>query len=97
MAWVSKKEKLAGFYMGICALIKPTYGILLLWGVLRKKKRFALSLLITMLAVVVISLPIFGLQNFIDYAHVSSYMGKHGEAFYPDQSFLTHELRTHSV
>ena len=45
LAWLSKKEKLAGLYIGICALIKPTYGIFLLWGVIRKKTNFVISML----------------------------------------------------
>jgi hypothetical protein len=43
------KEELSGVAMGFCTLIKPSYGLTLLWSLLAKRKRFAMAFLIGVL------------------------------------------------
>lgn len=89
-----KKEKIAGILIGLCALIKPTYALILLWGLLRKKKNFVKYFLITTVSATLVSLLVFGIKNSIEYLRVLSFLGKHGESIFTNQSFngLMHRL-----
>src|SRR4030065_240321 len=52
------KEGLSGAAIGLCALIKPSYGLALLWGLLAKRKRFAAAFLIVVLCGLAASLAL---------------------------------------
>lgn len=87
VALTSKKNKIAGIVLGICSVIKPTYLITLVWGIVYKKKKFVYSSLAVIGGFFLASLIMYGLRNLIDYAKVLSFISKHGESFYPNQSF----------
>ena len=80
------KEGLSGVAMGFCALIKPSYGLALLWGLLAKRKRFAVAFLIVVLCGLAASLALYGWENHLDYVRALNYIGNHGEGYYPNQS-----------
>jgi len=91
-----RKERLSGVAMGLCALIKPSYGLALVWGLLAKRRRFVAAFLIVVLCGLAASLVLYGWQNHLDYARALSYIGSHGEGYYPNQSingFLNRLLR----
>jgi hypothetical protein len=81
-----RKEGLSGAALGFCTLIKPSYGLILLWGLLARRRRFAAALLIVALCGLAASLALYGWQNHVDYARALSYIGAHGEGYYPNQS-----------
>src|SRR4030065_434602 len=80
------KEGLSGVAMGFCTLIKPSYGLALLWGLLAKRRRFAVAFLIVVLCGLAASLALYGWQNHLDYVRALNYIGNHGEGYYPNQS-----------
>jgi alpha-1,2-mannosyltransferase len=92
--WLEGRESLAGVAVGLCALIKPSYGLLLIWGLLRRRWRFAAVMAAVCLAGGLAALSVFGAAEFVSYARVLSYIGKRGESFFPNQSFngLMHRL-----
>jgi hypothetical protein len=75
-------------------LIKPQYGVLVPWGVLRREWRFVLAAAVTGLAGLAVSLWLFGLANHLDYFRVLSFISRQGESFYANQSVngLLHRL-----
>jgi len=81
-----RKERLSGAAMGLCTLIKPSYGLVLLWGLLAKRRRFVAAFLIVVLCGLAASVALYGWQNHLDYARALSYVGSHGEGYYPNQS-----------
>jgi len=90
------REGLSGVAMGFAALIKPSYGLILFWGLLAKRKRFLAAFLIVVLCGLAASLALYGWQNHWDYVQVLNYIGQHGEGYYPNQSingFLNRILR----
>jgi hypothetical protein len=93
-AYLTGRKTLAGALLGASCLIKPQYGLLLLWGLLRKQWRFAGAALAVGLAGLLASVALFGLRCHLDYLRVLSFLGRHGESFYPNQSFtgLLHRL-----
>lgn len=87
LAWLKQKYLLSGLLLGLTCLIKPQYAVFIVWGLLRCQWRFSLGFLAIAAIGSLISLAIFGWANHIDYLQVLSFLSKHGEAFYPNQSF----------
>jgi hypothetical protein len=84
--WIANQKGTAGVLAGTMCLIKPQYAILLLWGTLRGQGRFVLAAVLTGLAGLAVSVWQFGLANHLDYLRVLSFLARHGESFYPNQS-----------
>lgn len=79
-------ELLAGACVGICCLVKPQYGLVLLWSLLTRKWRFTLGLVAVFLTGLTASLARFGLQNHLRYLEVLRTIARHGETYWPNQS-----------
>ena len=86
ICWLLGREPLAGVLVGVMCLIKPQYGVIYLWGLVRRRWGFALAATITGGFGVLLSLWLFGLANHLDYLPAVSFMSRHGEVFYPNQS-----------
>ncbi len=86
LAWQRGSPRLAGVMIGLCCIIKPHWGIVILWAALRRQWRLALPALATATFFVLIALWKYGLANMLDYLPVVSFIGKHGESFYANQS-----------
>ncbi len=84
--WALGRRAFAGLLIGLIALIKPHYGLILLWGLLRQAWSFAAAGIVVVLAGVALSLYVFGWANHVDYLHFLSYLSARGEAYYPNQS-----------
>ena len=80
------REVFSGALMGVCCLVKPQYGIILLWSLLRRKWRFLLGFATICLAGLAVSVARFGLQDHIAYLKVLTEISRHGETFWPNQS-----------
>jgi hypothetical protein len=72
--------------VGLTALIKPHYGVLLLWASLHRVWGFVLACAATLAVGLAASVAVYGLANHLDYANVLSFLSKHGEAYFPNQS-----------
>jgi alpha-1,2-mannosyltransferase len=87
LAWVTKHKGASGVLIGLMCLVKPHYGLFLLWGALRREWRFTVASASAMMVGLAISVAAFGLANHLDYLNVLWYLPQHGEAFYPNHSF----------
>jgi|TARA_R100000005_G_scaffold69194_3_gene37074 hypothetical protein len=87
LLWLEERKAAAGIMIALAALVKPQFGLLLLWALLRKEKHFALGMFAVLAVVGIVSLIVFGFRDHIDYLAVLSYIGKHGEVFWANQSF----------
>src|SRR5262249_56311478 len=86
LAWASRRKFLSGVLIGLIALIKPHYGLLLVWAALRRETRFAAACALTIAAGMAASVAVYGLANHLDYLRVLSFLSQHGETYYPNQS-----------
>jgi hypothetical protein len=84
--WMKDKKAIAGALTGIICLIKPQYSIILVWAMFRKQWTFVLPFAAALLVGLLASLSVFGLKDHIDYLPVLSFLSKHGDAYYPNQS-----------
>jgi alpha-1,2-mannosyltransferase len=84
--WITGRVCSAGMISAILCAIKPQYGVLLLWGVLRRRWGFVASFSLILTIIGGVSLAVHGLQNHLDYLRVLSHIAARGEGFFPNQS-----------
>ncbi len=85
--WLTGKEGVAGYLVGLMCLLKPQYALILVWGLLRRRWEFVVRGALTAGLALALSVGIFGWSNHVGYLQVLSFLSRHGEAFYPNQSF----------
>jgi len=86
LGWIRGLRVVPGILMGLCGLIKPQFGLFLVWGLLRKEGKFTIAFAVTGLLGLFASLSVFGWNNHVDYLKVLSHIGRHGETYYPNNS-----------
>lgn len=93
-AWIIGRERVSGALLGTACLIKPQYGLFVLWGVLRRRWGFLSAFAITAAAGLLCSVALFGWADHLNYLDVLSFISRRGESYYPNQSVngLLHRL-----
>ncbi len=86
LAWATGWRTASGAIMGVLCLIKPHYGLFVLWALLRKEWRFAFACVAAGCAGLVGSIAVFGWTNHLDYLPVLSHLAERGETYYPNHS-----------
>jgi len=86
LCWFLERRILAGLLIGLACTIKPQMGLLLLWAVLWREWRFTLGILVSAMPVLLVSLYRYGLHNHIAYLDVLSFLSRHGESFFANNS-----------
>jgi alpha-1,2-mannosyltransferase len=79
-------QGLAGICFGVCCLVKPQYGLVLLWSLVRRQWRFTLGLVGVLLPGLAISIARFGLADHLRYLDVVRELSRVGEALWFNQS-----------
>lgn len=82
----SGSRRYTGVFLGFSALVKPQYGLFLVWTILRRQWGAATAFMAVFMLGGVVSIAMFGWANAVDYSSVLSYLTLHGESFYPNQS-----------
>lgn len=83
---ITGREAASAVCLGLCTLIKPQYGVILLWAVLRRRWRFGTAFAAVLAIGGAISVVRFGLADNLDYLTVLRAIGSAGEAFWANQS-----------
>jgi hypothetical protein len=86
LLWMSGRLPLAGMAVGVACLMKPHYGLILLWGLVRRRWGFAAAGLGVCAAGSLLSVALYGLDNHLEYLRVIAFLGERGEAFYANHS-----------
>jgi hypothetical protein len=84
--WIEGKERPAGVMMALLAMVKPQFGLLLLWAALRRRWNALASGLATLAAGGAVSLAVFGLRNNLDYLGVLAGLSRKAQSHYANQS-----------
>jgi hypothetical protein len=77
---------MSGVLTGVICLMKPHYGLIVLWGLLNREWRFAFALALTGAAGLGASIFFYGWMNHLDYLSVLSFMSERGESYHANQS-----------
>src|SRR5262249_8593504 len=86
LCWVTDRNGPSGVLIGLMALIKPHYGLFVLWAALRREWGFAVAFAATVVIGVAASIAVYGWANHVDYIRVLVFLAEHGETYYPNQS-----------
>lgn len=86
LCWLRDRKGVAAAFVAFSALIKPQYALLLVWALIRRETQFAVAFALVALPAGILSLGIFGLAEHLDYLSVLSYISRHGEVYWPNQS-----------
>ena len=86
LAWMLEWKASSGVAIGLICLIKPHYGLFLVWAAVRGEWRFVIGCVSAGCVGLVASLAAFGIADHLDYLKVLLYMFQRGETFYPNQS-----------
>lgn len=86
LAWSAGWRASSGLMIGAATLIKPHYGILLLWGAVRREWGFVAANAAVIALGLGAAVAVYGFANHVDYLRVLSFLSQHGEAYYPNQS-----------
>jgi alpha-1,2-mannosyltransferase len=87
LAWVVGREDLAGVAVGLACLLKPSYVLLGVWALLRRRMRFVIPMAAVVLVGGLAAIVAYGVADNVDYLRALSIIGRRGETFYPNQSF----------
>jgi len=86
LCWVTGGKVQSGVLLGLMVLVKPHYGLFVLWALLRREWRFAAAFAATGIVGVLGSIMAYGFENHVDYVRVLTFLAERGETFYPNQS-----------
>ncbi len=86
LCWQQDKKILVGLIFGLICVIKPQLGLILVWGAFRKQWKMVLSGLFVIGTFSLISIAFYGFDNNLQYLNVLSFLSRHGEAYYANQS-----------
>lgn len=86
LLWAGGRTAASGFLVGVVALIKPHFGLFLLWAALRRAWPFAIALSLTVAIGLAVSVAVYGVANHLDYIRVLRVLSQNGEVYYPNQS-----------
>src|SRR5438105_9549466 len=86
--WVGRREQSAGVMMALLAMVKPQFGLLLLWAALRKRWKAVVAAVIALALGGAASVAAFGLRNNLDYIGVLSGLSRKAQSHYANQSMF---------
>ncbi len=86
VCWASGRRAGAGALAVVMAAVKPQYGALLLWGLVRREWGFVRGALLAGVPLLLVSLALYGVASHLDYLSVAAHVGRLGEAYWPNQT-----------
>jgi len=84
--WMRGHLRASGVVIGLMTLVKPQFGLLLIWAAMRRRWSFFTTFATTLAAGTAASLALYGLNEHLDYVKVLSLLSRHGESFHMNQS-----------
>jgi hypothetical protein len=84
--WIEGRERPAGVMMALLTMVKPQFGLLLLWAALRRRWNALAAGALTLAAGGAVSLAVFGLRNNLDYLGVLAGLSRKAQSHYANQS-----------
>lgn len=86
--WIEGRERSAGVMMALLAMVKPQFGLLLLWAALRRRWNALVSAALTLAVGGAVSITVFGVRNNLDYLGVLAGLSRKAQSHYANQSIF---------
>lgn len=80
------RDALAGAALGLCSLVKPQCGLVLLWSVARGRWRFTTGFVAVAAVGLMLAVARYGWRDHVDYLSVLVQIASHGEVYWANQS-----------
>jgi len=92
--WATARPRWSGALIGATVLLKPQYGLLAVWGLLRRRWSFVAALGIVVGVGLAVSVALIDIGDHLNYVDVVRFLAERGESYYPNQSVngLLHRL-----
>src|ERR1017187_9872542 len=86
--WVQGRQRPAGVMMALMTMVKPQFGLLLLWTALRRRWNALVAGLVTLAIGGAASVAAFGVSNNLDYLGVLAGLSRKAQSHYANQSMF---------
>ena len=86
--WVQGRQRPAGVMMALMTMVKPQFGLLLLWAALRRRWNALAAGLVTLAIGGAASVAAFGVSNNLDYLRVLAGLSRKAQSHYANQSMF---------
>jgi alpha-1,2-mannosyltransferase len=86
LCWIYDRRMIAGMLVGGICLLKPQFGLFLIWAILRREWPFLIGWCVVVAVGIAASLAAFGFANNLDYLSVLRFLSDRGETHYYNQS-----------
>ncbi len=86
--WIEGRDRPAGAMMALLAMVKPQFGLLLLWAALRRRWSTLAVGVATLAIGGAASLAVFGVRNNLDYLGVLAGLSRKAQSHYANQSIF---------
>jgi hypothetical protein len=86
--WVQGRQRPAGVMMALMTMVKPQFGLLLLWTALRRRWSALVAGLVTLAIGGAASVAAFGVSNNLDYLGVLAGLSRKAQSHYANQSMF---------
>lgn len=88
LLWTTGRERSAGVVAALLAFVKPQYGLLWIWMIVRRRWNAATAFLVCAAILIALSTIVFGWHNNLDYIHVLSGLSRKAQSHYANQSMF---------
>ena len=86
LCWAMHRKVAAGAILGLVCLIKPHFGLFLVWAIVRGEWRFTVTCAVVACSGFAAAVLAFGWANHLDYLKILTLISERGEIYYPNQS-----------
>jgi hypothetical protein len=86
LCWALGRRFGAGLVLGLASTIKPQLGLLLIWGGLWREWKFVGGFVMGFAPSAAIAIVLYGIHNNVFYLDVLSFLAKHGENYFANNS-----------
>jgi hypothetical protein len=86
--WIEGRERPAGVMMALLVMVKPQFGLLLLWAALRRRWNALAAGAATLGVGGAVALAVFGVRNNLDYLGVLAGLSRKAQSHYANQSIF---------
>ncbi|HSU96571.1 MAG TPA: glycosyltransferase family 87 protein, partial [Gemmatimonadaceae bacterium] len=88
LLWTTGRERAGGVVAALLAFVKPQYGLLLVWMIVRRRWNAAIAFLACSVVLVALSVAVFGVHNNLDYIHVLASLSRKAQSHFANQSMF---------
>jgi hypothetical protein len=84
--WAGGRRGTAGALLALSCAVKPQLGVFVLWGLIRRQWGFIGAFAMTGIALLGVSVALYGWSPHVEYLGMLRFLGERGEAFFPNHS-----------